>query len=101
RGRTVQGKSSQGAAGGAASGRSQSKSRHPAGRALPPAGTPAGPVAGRAAPTAGQRHRAPAGYGRHGRNTRAKHDNSTSAGMLAVLAAVVIFAVYVLPWLIR
>jgi hypothetical protein len=62
-----------------------SKSRHPAGRAL----SASGPRAG-----------VPAGMDRRGRNAKAHH-SGTSGGKLALLAAFVIFAVYVLPYLAR
>ncbi|WP_411375153.1 nuclease-related domain-containing protein [Arthrobacter sp. MPF02] len=42
----------------------------------------------------GARH---AGGARHGRSAKAQHPGATSAGRLALLAAFVIFAVYVLP----
>ncbi|UUL76666.1 NERD domain-containing protein [Pseudarthrobacter sp. Fe7] len=70
--------------------RAGSVARHPAGRALPPKGTHAGPRAG-----------APVASGRHGRNAKAQQHGGTSGGKLAVLAAFVIFAVYILPYLVR
>ncbi len=58
--------------------RSGSIARHPAGRSLPGGNPP--------------------GTARPGRNTRAHPHGGTSAGRLALLAAFVIFAVYVLPY---
>lgn len=78
----------------AGTGRSQSASRHPAGRALPARGTQAGTPP---APRAG----APAGASRHGRNGKAEQHAGTSGAKLALLAAFVIFAVYILPYLGR
>lgn len=63
-------------------GRSASAARHPAGRKLPAA---AGHTGG----------------ARHGRSIKAHQQGGTSAGRLALLAAFVIFAVYVLPYLAR
>lgn len=71
-------------------GKARSASRHPAGRALPPRATPAGAPAGAAA-----------GQARPGRNTKAQQHGGTSGGKLALLAAFVIFAVYILPYLAR
>lgn len=83
-------------------GRSQSASRHPAGRALPPRGTKAGQPAGhRAGAPAGTRTGASAGSARRGRNGKAQQHGGTSGGKLALLAAFVIFAVYILPYLGR
>ena len=65
--------------------RSGSVSRHPAGRAIPSAG------AGGAARTAAGRNR----------NGKPQARGGTSAGRLALLAAFVIFAVYVLPFWTR
>lgn len=65
--------------------RNGSVSRHPAGRAIPAAGT------GGAARTAASRNRSGKPQARGG----------TSAGRLALLAAFVIFAVYVLPFWMR
>lgn len=82
--------------------RNGSASRHPAGRALPKAGQPAGPGAraGLAASGAGA-----AGSGRAvsggGRSMKAHQHGGTSGGRLALLAAFVIFAVYILPYLGR
>ncbi|MBT2565010.1 NERD domain-containing protein [Arthrobacter sp. ISL-85] len=70
--------------------RSRSASRHPAGRALPPRDI-----------QAGQHTAAPAGHWRHGRSTKAQPHGGTSGGKLALLAAFVIFAVYILPYLAR
>lgn len=61
-------------------GRSGSVARHPAGRKLPAGGH--------------------SGAARHGRS-RAQQHGGTSAGRLALLAAFVIFAVYVLPYWTR
>lgn len=63
-------------------GRSASVARHPAGRKLPPAAGHTGGV-------------------RHGRSSKGHEHGGTSAGRLALLAAFVIFAVYVLPYLTR
>ncbi|MDQ0729995.1 nuclease-related domain-containing protein [Arthrobacter sp. B1I2] len=83
-------------------GRSQSASRHPAGRALPPKGTKAGqPGLQRAGTPAGPRTGASAGSARRGRNGKAQQHGGTSGGKLALLAAFVIFAVYILPYLGR
>ncbi|NUS35205.1 MAG: NERD domain-containing protein [Pseudarthrobacter sp.] len=71
--------------------RNGSASRHPAGRALPNAAPPAGPGAvgsGAAGP-------------RPGRGMKAQQHGGTSGGRLALLAAFVIFAVYILPYLGR
>jgi hypothetical protein len=82
--------------------RNGSASRHPAGRALPKAGQTAGPGAraGLAASGAGA-----AGSGRAvsggGRSMKAHQHGGTSGGRLALLAAFVIFAVYILPYLGR
>jgi hypothetical protein len=85
--------------------RSQSRSRHPAGRALPPKGAAKGTPAGQSARDrqAAPGHRAgrPGGPVRHGRNTKAHPHGGTSGGKLALLAAFVIFAVYILPYLGR
>ena len=88
--------------------RNGSLSRHPAGRALPskrtPKGTSAGePAGGRQAPP-GHRAGSPAGPARHARNGqpgKARQHGGTSGGKLALLAAFVIFAVYILPYLGR
>jgi hypothetical protein len=61
--------------------RSGSMARHPAGRKLPAA--------------------AHSGVARHGRSIKAHQHGGTSAGRLALLAAFVIFAVYVLPYWTR
>lgn len=83
-------------------GRSQSASRHPAGRALPLRGTKAGqPTGHRAGAPAGTRTGASAGSARRGRNGKAQQHGGTSGGKLALLAAFVIFAVYILPYLGR
>ncbi|MDQ0771104.1 hypothetical protein QF031_003853 [Pseudarthrobacter defluvii] len=88
-----------GPAAGPVGGRAGSASRHPAGRGLPPKGTQPGKQAGqRAGAPAGSRTGGTAGAGRRGRNAKAEH-GGTSGAMLAVLAAFVIFAVYVLPYL--
>lgn len=70
-------------------GRSGSMSRHPAGRAVHTGGSQAAAPAG-----------VPAGTGRQGRNAKAHH-GGTSGGKLVLLAAFVIFAVYILPYLAR
>jgi hypothetical protein len=70
-----------------AMGRSGSMSRHPAGRNLPAGGSRAGAPAGIPA-------------GRRGGKAKA-HPGGTSGGKLALLAAFVIFAVYILPYLAR
>lgn len=77
--------------------RNGSASRHPAGRALPKAGQPggSGSRAGSAASGSGT-----AGSGR-GRTMKAHQHGGTSGGRLALLAAFVIFAVYILPYLGR
>ena len=87
-------------------GRSQSAARHPAGRALPPGGTKAGQPARQRAGTraggpAGTRTGSSAGSARRGRNGKAQQHGGTSGGKLALLAAFVIFAVYILPYLGR
>jgi len=83
--------------------RIRSMSRHPAGRALPAKGaargTPAGEPAGDRQAAPGHRAGRPGGPVRHGRNTKAHQPGSTSGGKLALLAAFVIFAVYILPYL--
>ena len=81
-------------------GRSQSAARHPAGKALPPR-VASGPrqAAQRAGGPAGSRAGTTAGA--HGRNGRARQRGTTSGGRLALLAAFVIFAVYILPYLGR
>lgn len=85
-----------------AAARSQSVSRHPAGRALPPGGANAGqPTRHRAGAAAGTRTGASAGSARRGRNGKAQQHGGTSGGKLALLAAFVIFAVYILPYLGR
>lgn len=66
-------------------GRGGSISRHPAGRALP---------------AGGPRPQAAAGPAPRGGNAKV-HPRSTSGGKLALLAAFVIFAVYILPYLAR
>jgi hypothetical protein len=66
--------------------RSGSASRHPAGRGLPP-GVPGSGVAGTGA--------------LQGRGRKGRQHGATGAGRLALLAAFVIFAVYVLPYLAR
>ncbi|VXC28065.1 nuclease-related domain-containing protein [Arthrobacter sp. 8AJ] len=82
--------------------RARSAARHPAGRALPPRETPAGQgTSGAAGVPAKKRSAQPAGPGRHGRNSKAQQHGSTSGGKLALLAAFVIFAVYILPYLAR
>ncbi|MGX5715775.1 nuclease-related domain-containing protein [Arthrobacter sp. MAHUQ-56] len=89
-----------------------SVSRHPAGRALPKAGRPAGPGAhvgpaasGPAASGPAAAGRGAAGSGRagsgSGRSMKAHQHGGTSGGRLALLAAFVIFAVYILPYLGR
>ena len=101
-------RSSQGA------GRSHSRARHPAGRGLPSKGNQAGRDAEkqaaqhpakqaghRAAKPAGQHTADHAGRGRHGRNSKAQQPAGTSGAKLALLAAFVIFAVYILPYLGR
>ena len=73
-----------GTAGPADRSRSGSASRHPAGRALPAVGSRGASVS-----------RPGIGHARHGKD---HPRGSTSAGRLALLAAFVIFAVYVLPY---
>jgi len=70
-------------------GRGGSMSRHPAGRNLPAGGSRAGAAAG-----------VPAAAVRRGGKAKA-HQSGTSGGKLALLAAFVIFAVYILPYLAR
>jgi hypothetical protein len=83
---------------GEGTGRSQSAARHPAGRALPPGGTkPGQPTRQRAGTRAG----ASEGSAHRGRNGKAQQHGGTSGGKLALLAAFVIFAVYILPYLGR
>ena len=84
---------------------SHSRARHPAGRGLPAKGSQAGQRAAkqaghRAGSQAGQHSANQAGRGRHGRNSKAEHPG-TSGSKLALLAAFVIFAVYILPYLGR
>ncbi|MDQ0827749.1 hypothetical protein QFZ60_003922 [Arthrobacter sp. B2I5] len=79
-------------------GRSQSEARHPAGRALPPGATKSGQPTRR---TAGTRTGSSAGSAHRGRNGKAQQHGGTSGGKLALLAAFVIFAVYILPYLGR
>lgn len=79
-------------------GRSQSAARHPAGRALPPGATKSGQPRRQGA---GTRAGSSAGPGHRGRNGKAKQHGGTSGGKLALLAAFVIFAVYILPYLGR
>ncbi|MET1088400.1 MAG: nuclease-related domain-containing protein [Arthrobacter sp.] len=82
--------------------RSQSASRYPAGPALPPGGTRAGqPPRHRAGAPAGTRTGTPTGSAHRGRNGKAQQNGGTSGGKLALLAAFVIFAVYILPYLSR
>ena len=70
-------------------GRGGSMSRHPAGRNRPAGGSRAGAAAG-----------VPAAAVRRGGKAKA-HQSGTSGGKLALLAAFVIFAVYILPYLAR
>ena len=98
----------------AGAGRSHSRARHPAGSGLPGKGSQAGQQAEkqaaqlpakqagrRAAKPAGQHAEKHAGQGRHGRNSKAEQPGGTSGAKLALLAAFVIFAVYILPYLGR
>lgn len=85
--------------------RSRGMSRHPAGRALPAKGaakrTPAGKSTGDGQAAPGHRAGTQGGPIRHGRNGKAQQQGGTSGGKLALLAAFVIFAVYILPYLGR
>ena len=81
-------------------GPSRSRSHHPAGRALPPGGSkPGHPAAQKAGTPAGSSRVVSAGSARRGRNGKAQQHGGTSGGKLALLAAFVIFAVYILPYL--
>ncbi|TQJ34795.1 nuclease-related domain-containing protein [Arthrobacter sp. SLBN-122] len=83
---------------GEGTGRSQSVARHPAGRALPPGARKSGqPIRQRA----GTRTGSSAAPAHRGRNGKAQQHGGTSGGKLALLAAFVIFAVYILPYLGR
>ncbi|MEW1808248.1 nuclease-related domain-containing protein [Pseudarthrobacter sp. NPDC080039] len=88
------------AAGPDGTGRSQSAARHPAGKALPPRAANGGRQAAERAGTP-PGSRAGAAAGAHGRNGSAHQRGTTSGGKLALLAAFVIFAVYILPYLGR
>ncbi|NUT71510.1 nuclease-related domain-containing protein [Pseudarthrobacter sp. C4D7] len=81
--------------------RARSAARHPAGRALPPREARAGRTGAAATVPAKKRPTGPAVPARHGRSTNAHQHGGTSGGKLALLAAFVVFAVYVLPYLVR
>ncbi|UKA71500.1 nuclease-related domain-containing protein [Arthrobacter sp. FW306-06-A] len=85
--------------------RTRSVSRHPAGRALPAKGaakgTPARKSTGDRQAVPGHQAGTPGRPIRHGRNGKAQQQGVTSGGKLALLAAFVIFAVYILPYLGR